>query len=67
MFCDKKGFGFIKPDTRGPDAYVSKYELETANIDGVKAPYEIERHPITQRMVATKIRLIDEEQQAAQR
>jgi len=32
-----KGFGFIKPDNRGPDAYVSKIELEAAQIEGVKA------------------------------
>ena len=77
--CEQRGeddpsysrHGFIKPDKPGSDAYVSKYELEAAKIEGIKAlhrvSYELERHPITQRFVATKIRLLDEKQQAAQR
>ncbi len=71
FFDDKKGFGFIKPDDAGADAYISWYEMETAKIEGPKAlmrvSYELVKHPIIGRMVATQIRLIDEERQAAQR
>ena len=45
--------------------------METAKIEGPKAlmrvSYELVKHPIIGRMVATQIRLIDEERQAAQR
>ena len=37
FFDDKKGFGFIKPDDAGADAYISWYEMETDKIQGPKA------------------------------
>ena len=31
-----KGFGFIAPDEPGPDAYLSRFALDAAQIQGVK-------------------------------
>ena len=36
LFDQEKGIGVIKPDEPGPDAYVSQFALEAAQILGIK-------------------------------
>ena len=62
FFDVQRGFGFITPDDGGPDVYVSTYALVVAKIDTLERRQRLsyELGPVTQRVVATKIRLLDE-------
>ena len=69
FFDADKGFGFIRPDERGPDVFLWGEAVRTANLKGLKAlqrvSYEIGCHPITGRPCVVKIAAIDETEQSA--
>jgi len=56
FFDKEQGFGVIKPDKPGSDAYVLRSALEAARIYGIKPNqrvfYQLEPHPISGRPVA---------------
>ena len=69
FFDKEQGFGVIKPDKPGSDAYVLRSALEAARIYGIKPNqrvfYQLEPHPISGRPVAGSLRLIDRQRKRA--
>ena len=60
-FKSERGFGFIRPDTGGPDLFVHVSEIERAGLDqlakGQRVSFEVQRDPRTGRERATRIAL----------
>ena len=67
FFDDKKGFGFIKQDDAGQMPAFRGTRWKRQRSKARRRLCVSATHPIIGRMVATQIRLIDEERQAAQR
>jgi CspA family cold shock protein len=60
-FKSERGFGFIRPDSGGPDLFVHVSEIERAGLDqlakGQRVSFEVHRDPRTGRERATRIAL----------
>ena len=60
-FKTERGFGFIKPDTGGPDLFVHISELERAGLDelsrGQRVSFEVRTDPRTGKHKATRLSL----------
>jgi CspA family cold shock protein len=66
FFDERKGFGFIKPDEPGPEAYIPQFAVEAAGIQGFKPSqrvfYQLAHwHPIMGRPIVGSLCLIEEE------
>jgi CspA family cold shock protein len=60
-FKSERGFGFIRPDSGGPDLFVHVSEIERAGLDqlakGQRVNFEVQRDPRTGKERATRLAL----------